>query len=104
MEIDWQRMTPMVTTYGERDAECYQGSQLKSFFHVANQFIQDTGNGNLYHSKQETGPSPADNDGGPTLKNACTHLFPLVLVEDGRCEVEHGVAEKPQKAALHGTQ
>lgn len=35
--------------------------------------------------------------------HACTHLFPLVLVEDNRCEEEDGVAEKPQEASLHRT-
>lgn len=34
---------------------------------------------------------------------ACTHLFPLVLVEDDRCEEEDGVAEKPQEASLQDT-
>lgn len=87
----------------------YQGSQLnKSFFHQADQFIQDMNirNGKLYHSKQGTGTRSVDHDGGPMPKcggGACTHLFPLVLVEDDRCEEEDGVAEKPQEASLQDT-
>lgn len=59
--------------------------------------------GKLYHSKQGTGTSSVD----PMLKcgrHACTHLFPLVLVEDDGREEEDGMAEKPQEASLHTIQ